>query len=68
VAFRRTDVSEERISSIIRVERITELGTTLSVIVEVFQLLVTALSSLILSTLMMEAICSSETSVLASAT
>jgi hypothetical protein len=31
VAFVRTDVSEERIASIIRLTRISELGTTLAV-------------------------------------
>jgi hypothetical protein len=53
VAPVRTDVSEERIASIIKVIRIDELGTTLAVT-----------SSPILVTLMMEAIRSSETSVL----
>jgi hypothetical protein len=52
----RTDVSEEYIGSIVRVERITELRT----------LAVTSL--LILFILMMEAICSSEMSVLTRAT
>jgi hypothetical protein len=66
VARVRTDVSEERIASIIRVRRIGKLGTTLAVL----WLLVTANipSSLILVTLMMEAIHSSETSVLTRAT
>jgi hypothetical protein len=69
VALVRTDVSEELSASIIRVTRIGELGTTLA---EVFlrsvdRLLVTAIfvpSSLILVTLTMEELSSSETSVL----
>jgi hypothetical protein len=85
VAVVRTDVSEERNASIIRVTRISELGTTLAVttnhsmlrrniivtvivfIRSVLWLLVTAnvVPSLpILVTLIMEMICSSETSVL----
>jgi hypothetical protein len=32
VALVRTDVSEEHIASVIKVERISELGTTLAVI------------------------------------
>jgi hypothetical protein len=62
----RTDVSENRITSVIRVTRIGELGTTLAVTSSMPQLLVTAnvLSSLILVPLMMEVICSSETLVL----
>jgi hypothetical protein len=70
VAFVRTDVSEELSASIIRVTRIGELGTTLAVI-SVSRLPVTAnvvLSSQILLTLMMEALSSSETSVLTRAT
>jgi hypothetical protein len=64
VALVRTDVSEELIASIIRVTRIGELGT-LSV-----GLLVPANvhSSPILVTLMMEALRSTETSVLTRAT
>jgi hypothetical protein len=64
-----TDVSEERIPSIIRVTRIGELGKTLSVtsfLSCVLRLLVTANvvpSSPILVSLMMEAIHSSEKSV-----
>jgi hypothetical protein len=50
VALVRTDVSEDRIAFIIRVTRIGELGITLGVT-----------NSLILFTLMMEAIRSSET-------
>jgi hypothetical protein len=72
VALVRTYVSVERIASIIRVRRIDELGTTLAVTSNrssVRRLLVNANvpSSLIL-TLMMEAILSSETSVLTSVT
>jgi hypothetical protein len=61
-----TDISEERIASIIRVTRIGELGTRC-----VLRLLVTAKvvhGSQILVTLMMEVIRSSETSVLTRAT
>jgi hypothetical protein len=61
-----TDVSGERIISIIRATRIGELGTTLAVR-RILQLLVTdnvVLSSPILVTIMMEAIRSSETSAL----
>jgi hypothetical protein len=57
----RTDVSEECSVSIIRVTRIGELGTTLAVARN-------RSSSLILLILMMEALCSSETSVLTSVT
>jgi hypothetical protein len=59
VALVRTDVSEELSASIVRVTRIGELG-----------MLVTANipSSQILVTLIMEALCSSETSVLTRAT
>jgi hypothetical protein len=72
-ALVRIDVSEERIASIIRVTRIGELGTTLAIIVflhSVLQLLVTAdvPNSLIIFILKMEAIRSSETSVLTRAT
>jgi hypothetical protein len=62
----RTDVSEERIASIIRVKRIDELF-----LLSVFRLLVTVNivpSSSVFVTLMMEAILSSETSVLTRAT
>jgi hypothetical protein len=65
VALVRTDVSEELSASIIRVTRICELGTS------VRRLLVMAnvvLSLPILVTLMMEALSSSETSVLTRAT
>jgi hypothetical protein len=79
VALVRTDVSEELSASFIRVTRIGELGTTLAVtsnrralfLRSVCRLLVTAsvvLSSLILVTLMKEALSSSETSVLTRAT
>jgi hypothetical protein len=76
VALVRTDVSEELTDSIIRVTRIGELGTTLSVtsnrlLRSVRRLLVTASvvpSSPILVTLMKEALSSFETSVLARAT
>jgi hypothetical protein len=67
VALVRTDVSEELNASIIRVTRIGELGSTLAVRL----LLATAnviLSSLIIITLIMEALRSSETSVLTRAT
>jgi hypothetical protein len=66
----RTDVSEELSASIIRVTRIGELRTTLAVI-SVRRLLATVNvvpSSSILVTLMMEALSSSETSVLTRAT
>jgi hypothetical protein len=81
VALVRADVSEERSASIIRVTRTGELRTTLAVtrkrhmlrrntIRSVPRLLVTANvpSSSILVTLMMEALSSSEASVLTRAT
>jgi hypothetical protein len=79
IALVRTDVSKERIASIIRVTRIAELGTTIAVpssrsiifLPSVFRLLVTANvvpRSPILVTLMMEEIHSYETSVLTRAT
>jgi hypothetical protein len=83
VGLVRTDVSEERNASMIRVARIGELGTTLAVtsnrctlrrntfLRSVRLLLVTASvvpSSPILVTLIMEALRSSETSVLTRAT
>jgi hypothetical protein len=77
VALVRTDVSEELSAAIIRVIRIGELGNTLAVtgnrrmLRRNSRLLVTASvvpSSQILVTLMKEALCSSETSVLTSAT
>jgi hypothetical protein len=79
VALVRTDVSEESIASIIRMESIGELGTTLAItsnrstlrrnnyVSSVLRLLVTAdvvPSSPILVTPMIEAIGFSETSVL----
>jgi hypothetical protein len=65
VALVRTDVSEERIASINRITRISELRKTLAVISNCEQLPVTAIlpSSLILFTQIMEAIRSSETSI-----
>jgi phage-related holin len=82
VVLIRTDVSEECIASIIRVTIINELGTMftvtknrstlqINIICNVLQLLVTANvvpSSLILFTVMMEAISSCETLVPARAT
>jgi hypothetical protein len=62
VALVRIDVSEELIDSIIRVTRIGELGTTLAVTSNI------VLSSPIFVILMMEALSSSETSVLTRAT
>jgi hypothetical protein len=67
VALVRSDVSEERYASIIRVTRIGDLGTTLAVTIRsVLRFLVTAdvPSSQILVTLMMETLHSSETSVI----
>jgi hypothetical protein len=69
VALVRTDVSEELSASIIRVTRIDELGTTF--LRSALRLLDTASvvpSRLILVTLVMGAIYSSETSVLTRAT
>jgi hypothetical protein len=77
VAPVRTDVSEEPSASFIKVARIGELGTTLAVtsnqgtLRSMLRLLVTASvvpSSLILVTLMKEALSSSETSILTRAT
>jgi predicted hotdog family 3-hydroxylacyl-ACP dehydratase len=71
VALVRTDVSRELSPSINRVTRIGELGITLGVIRSVRRLLVTANlvpTSPILVILMMEALNSSETSVLKRAT
>jgi hypothetical protein len=68
VALVTTDVSDEIVASIIRVERISELGTTQVV---TSNLLVTANvvpNSPIVVTLQLEAICSYETSVLTKAT
>jgi hypothetical protein len=63
VALVRTDVLEEGIAPNIRVNRIRELGTTLAVTSYVVTVNVVP-SSLVLDTLMMQAIRSSETSVL----
>jgi hypothetical protein len=71
VALVRTDVSEDIIAYHIMVTTIGEQGTTLAVTRSVRRLLVTAnvvRSSPILITLMMEALRSSETSVLTRAT
>jgi hypothetical protein len=75
VALIRTDVSEERSASIIKVTRIGELGTKLAVTsnrpTRVRRLLVTASvvpSSQVLVTLMKETLSSSETSVITRAT
>jgi hypothetical protein len=65
VALVRTDVSEERIASINRVTRIDELGSVLVVAAVTANVLP---NSPILVTLLMEAIRSSETSVLTRAT
>jgi hypothetical protein len=73
VALVRTDVSEDHISCIIIAKRFSELGITLdvtsnrSMLSSMLQLLVISdvvPSSPFLVTLIMEAICSSETSVL----
>jgi hypothetical protein len=58
VALVRTDVSKDLVAYIMKVERISELGTSAVSSNWV------VLSSLMLVSLMMEAICSSETSVL----
>jgi hypothetical protein len=66
VALVRTNVLEENMASIIRVERISKLGRMLAATSSCL-LVVTANvvpNSLILAFLMTEAICSSETSVL----
>jgi hypothetical protein len=75
VVLVRTDFSEERIVTIIRVTGIAELGATLIITIvflpSLLQLLVrgnVVPSSTILVSLMTEAILSSETSVLTSAT
>jgi hypothetical protein len=67
VALVRTDVSEEPSASFIRVTRIDELGTTLAVTSNRRRASVVP-SSPILVTLMKEALCSFETSVLTRAT
>jgi hypothetical protein len=69
VALVRTDVSEELSASIIRLTRISEIGTTLAVTSNRRTLvMVNVPSSPILVTLMMEALNSCETSVLTRAT
>jgi hypothetical protein len=68
VALIRTDVSEELSASIIRVTRIDELGTPLAVTSYRRTTPNFVPSSPILITLMMEALSSSETSVLTRAT
>jgi hypothetical protein len=72
VALLRTDVSEERRASIIMETRIGELGkiSAVSILRSVRRLLVTANvpSSLIFVTLMLEALRTSETSVIKRAT
>jgi hypothetical protein len=70
VALVRIDVLEERSASFIRVTRIGKLGSTLIFLRSVLRLLVTTEvpSSSIVATLIMEAIHSSETSVLTRAT
>jgi hypothetical protein len=64
VAIVRTDVSEERIASIIRVTRVSELSISL----QLASVANVVPSSPILVTLMEEALSSSETSVLTRAT
>jgi hypothetical protein len=77
VALVRTDISEEPITSIIGVTRISELGTTLAVTsnprmlrrnTKFIIMANVVLSSQILVALMMEALSSSEASVLTKAT
>jgi hypothetical protein len=71
MALVRTDVSKERSASVNKVTRIAELGRLALFLRSVLRLLVTAndaLSSPILVTLMMEALRSSETSVLTKTT
>jgi hypothetical protein len=66
VALLRSDVSEELIASFVRVKRMSELGTTLTVTSSEHRLLVTVKVVPIspsLVTLMMETVRSSETSV-----
>jgi hypothetical protein len=64
VALVRTDISEKSLASVFRVVRISKMGTTLDMIVTAYVIP----SSLILFTLVMETICSTETSVLSTAT
>jgi hypothetical protein len=67
VLLARTDISEERIASIIRVERIGELRTTL-LVTSNYKMLWTTSDSLIFFTLMTEAVSTSETLLLTRAT
>jgi hypothetical protein len=64
----RTEVSEEHVASVISVTGISELGTTLEVTINLLDIANDVPSSLISVTVMMEAIRSSETSVLTGAT
>jgi hypothetical protein len=68
VVLAGTDVSGERIASIIRVSRISEVVTTLAVKQRASVIANVGPSSPILVTLMMEALSFSETSVLTRAT
>jgi hypothetical protein len=68
LALVRRDVSEELSASFIRVTRIGDLGTTLTVTSNRRTLGCVVPSAPILVTLMMEALCSSEMSVLTRAT
>jgi hypothetical protein len=61
-----TDISEERIASIIRIKRISKLETTLAITSNLLLRIVPSL--LILFIMIMDAILSSETSVLARVT
>jgi hypothetical protein len=67
-ALVRTDVSEELNASIIRMKRIGELEATLAVSVLQFLVIANVPRSLILVTVMMEALRYSETSILTRAT
>jgi hypothetical protein len=68
VALVRTGVSEELSASFIRVTRIGELGTTLAAVRRLLVAASVVPSSPILVTLIKEALCTSETSVLTRAT
>jgi hypothetical protein len=68
VALLRTDFSEERSASIIRMTRIVELGTTLVVVRRLHVTANIIPSSPILVTLMMESLSSCETSIITRAT
>jgi hypothetical protein len=63
-ALERTDVSEERTAYITKVKEIRELGTSLAVTNSWYFLLKLIVALWLFSTLMMEVIVSSETSVL----